>query len=180
MNTIPDDIEPVLNSTSSNSLTNNSSNNNPSSSSTSPSPSSSNSSSGWTSTRKIRSGADRVRFREKANEVLQNNTPKKAKKQSTKFKIGLVISSVAVGELLPLEEGQQQHQQIFNRQTIILHQPHYHNNFINLSMNQLIIPYHQPFIHINIRTILLSFQLPFSHKTNIILTTQIKMLPILI
>ena len=60
------------------------------------------------STRKICSDADRVRFREKAKEVLKKNTPTKARKQSTKFKISSIVSSLSVGELLPLEVGQKE------------------------------------------------------------------------
>ena len=71
INTIPDDNDLVLNSISRNYFTNNPSNNDPSSSSsTSQSTSSSTSSSGWMSTRKIHSTADRVRFREEAKEIF--------------------------------------------------------------------------------------------------------------
>ena len=96
MNTIPDDVDPLT-----------STKNPPTSSdSTSQSTSSSKSSSGWMSTRNIRSETDRVRFREKAKEVLKKKKPKSGKKPTMKFRVGSVVTSVAFGELLPLERGQ--------------------------------------------------------------------------
>ena len=94
MNTIPDDVDPLSSSTK-----------NPPTSSASTSQSTS-SSSGWMSTRKIRSDTDRVRFRVKAKEVLKKKKPKSGKKPTMKFRVGSVVTSVAFGELLPLERGQ--------------------------------------------------------------------------
>ena len=65
----------------------------------------SSSESGWLSTRTIHSDTDRTRFREDAAKVLKKSKPNKARKSKNKFKIGTVCSSVAVGELLPLEKG---------------------------------------------------------------------------
>jgi hypothetical protein len=78
-----------------------------SSSTSSPSNKHSNKSSteqGWLSTRKIRSPQDRVRFRENAKKSLKKT--KKATNRPSKFKIGTVVLTVSIGELLPLQPGQ--------------------------------------------------------------------------
>ena len=92
INTIPVDNQSPINS-SSPSVTSHSQSN------------TSSSESGWLSTRKIRSDADRTRFREDAARAIKKSKPIKSRISKNKFKIGTVCSSVAIGELLPLEKG---------------------------------------------------------------------------